>query len=192
MYDLDNNIDNIISLTNASTLQWKEIINLCQKQEDLISECSKKQWAIPAIQYDNTGEIIKRYSHYIHMKELDNSIVSLRDSLASNKKYNTFVEQCNQLSKCIDICTQNNWVIPKLIISAPKELLSKEQKEKNKRDRTKKLKRNISLVVLLLIAILGIYIFGVFKSRQGKVKIPFDAEYVYGEDFNTIYNDLNP
>lgn len=124
------------------------------------------------------------------MKELDNSIVSLRDSLSSNKKYNSFSEQCIQLSKCINMCTQNNWDIPKLIISDPKELLSKEQKEKNKRDRTKKIKRNISLVVLLLIAILGIYIFGVFKSRQGKVKIPFDAEYVYGEDFNTIYNEL--
>lgn len=191
MYDIDLQINNIISLPKSSPEQWQEVITLCQKQAELIADCNKKQWPMPSLRYVNTNELITKYRHYSHMNVLDKSISSNRTLLNSSKQYKTFFENCTQLANCIDYCRQNNWLIPEFVITDPIGLSDEVREEKKKKDRVKKIKQNIALVVAGIIAVFIFLIFCVVKYREGKVQIPFDSTYVKGENLSMIYDELD-
>ena len=191
MCDVDFQIHNIISMSKSSPEQWQEVITLCQKQVALISDCSKKQWPMPSLRCANTNELITKYKHYSHMNVLDKSISSNRALLTSGKQYKTFFGNCTQLANCIDTCEQNNWPLPDLIITDPLGLSAEVREEKKRKDRVKKIKQNIALVLAGILAVVIFIIFCVVKYREGKVQIPFDSDYANGEQLSLIYDELD-
>lgn len=191
MYDLDLQIHNIISMSQTSSEQWQEVLTLCQRQIAFISDCNKKQWPMPSLRCLNVNELITKYNHYLHMNALDKSISSNRALLTSGKQYKTFFDNCTQLANCIDTCTKNDWSIPDLIISDPLGISDEVREEKKKKDRVKKINQNIALGTAGVIAVMIFVIFCVAKYREGKIQIPFDSNYVYGEQLSLIYDELD-
>ncbi len=191
MYDVDLQIHNIISMPKSSPEQWKEIIELCQRQSSLINECNKKKWPLPSLHYININELITKYNYYLHMNDLDNEISADRSLLASGKQYKIFFSNCTQLFNCIETCKNNNWMIPELIITDPRGLSEDVREEKKKKDRAKKKKQTIIFSIAGVLAIIILVFFCVVKYREGKVQIPFDASYVKGESLSMIYDELD-
>lgn len=125
------------------------------------------------------------------MNVLDKSISSNRALLTSGKQYKTFFGNCTQLANCIDTCEQNNWPLPDLIITDPLGLSAEVREEKKRKDRVKKIKQNIALVLAGILAVVIFIIFCVVKYREGKVQIPFDSDYANGEQLSLIYDELD-
>lgn len=191
MYDIDLQIDNILSMTKTSPEQWQEVINLNQEQATLIADCSKKHWPMPSLRYLNTNELITKYKHYLLMNELDKSISSNRALLTSSKQYKTFFGNCTQLANCIETCRKNDWNVPDLVITDPIYVSEEVREEKKKKDRKKKIKYYIVLGAIGVVVIISLIVFCVNKYKEGKVQIPFNSSYVNGKSLSMIYDELD-
>lgn len=189
--ELDLQIDGIISLQKTTPEQWQEVISLCQEQIELLSECNKKQWSLPLLKCSSPSDIIMRYKHYQTMVKLDNDIISNRDALSTRKQYKAFYGNCSQQKSNIETCERNNWKMPDLEVINPAELSKIVQAERHKKEKTKTIKRTLILTGTAITALITLIIFGVQKYREGKVQIPFDASYAFGESLDTIYNELD-
>lgn len=191
MYEVDLKINDIMSMPKTSPKQWEEIVYLCQRQNTLLSECIKKQWPQPSLRYVQLNELMTQYKHYLHMNVLDKAIAADRSLLTSSKNYKTFFGNCTQLANCIDTCVRNKWQIPELVNSDPKSLSDAIRAEKYKKDRKKKFRRNLYLVLAGIIAVIVLIAVCVSKYRDGKVQIPFDSTYAQGEKLALIYDELD-
>ena len=191
MYELDLQIHDILCMPKSTTTQWEELVASCQRQAALILECSKKQWPMASLRYTNVNKIIRQYTHYLRMCELDRAISANRSILTSNKQYKIFFDNCNQLESCILTCSQNDWEIPELDNIDPMDVYGDVLEEKNRKDYRKRIKQRIYLVMVGIIAVIILVAIGVSKYRQGKVQIPFDSTYVQGEELASIYSELD-
>lgn len=188
--ELDIQIHNMNSLSKTTLEQWKTIISLCNQQRSLFSECQKQQWALPSLRYRSVNDIVNRYQHYINMDIMDRNIAASRVNLSSGKQYRMFFANCDQQNINIQTCERNGWAIPELKVGDPRGLSDIVQEEKNKSDKAKKLKRNLTFIAIGCVAIFALIIFARVKYIEGKVKIPFDSLYVVGVDIDEIYDEL--
>lgn len=140
LYDVDNRIYSLVSLNKATPEQWQEIVDLCQKQLELLSDCNKNRWSLPTVRYVNPNEVADKYKQYLHMIEIDKFLSSERDSLSSNNQYESFLESCDKQKSNIEMCTRNGWEVPFLKIVDLAALSDLVHEEKNKKDKIKKYK----------------------------------------------------
>lgn len=190
MYEVDLRIHDILSMPKLSPKQWDEVVTLCQRQTALLTDCMKRQWPMPSLRHANTNELITKYKHYLHMNVLDKAISSSRSLLSGSKQYKVFFSNCTQLSNCIETCRKNNWAIPDFDNADPTCISEEVRAEKNQKDRVKKIKRYIYLVLAGVATVAILIMVSIVKYREGKVQIPFDSSYAKGESLSLIYEEL--
>lgn len=190
IYELDAQIHSIVSMPKSTPDNWRTAIVNCQQQMSYLAECSKKQWPKPQLHYEKPDAIITQYNHYLGMCEIDDRIYSAFNSLSSNKQYKNFFADCEKQVLNIETCQKNGWYIPDLKVPNPANVHSVAKGQKVQKDRAKKFKQKLIMAAVIVILIVAGSIFGVIKSREGKIKIPFDSTYAVGMDLNTIYSEL--
>ena len=190
IFDVDLQIDSIVSNPMSMPEQWRNVISLCQKQLGLFSECRSQQWPLPIVRYNQPEKISEKYRHYIGMAELDNKISRERDYLSTNKQYKEFFGHCNTQKENISICVQNGWSIPRLANPDPGSLSDAMHAIKSKKDRHRRFMHKLYIACVVLVAFAVLALFGFNKYKEGKVKVPFDASYAIGQNQNDIYKEL--
>lgn len=186
----DMHIHSIVSNPSSKPEQWRNLISLCQKQSELFSECMNWLWPIPAVRYTQLEKISEQYRHYIEMANLDNEIMRERASISTNQQYKEFFNHCNIQKENISICVQNSWDIPNLANPNPESLINAMHAIKSREDRRRRFKHKLYKVGALLVAIAIFAVFRFNKYKEGKIKVPFDAAYVIGQEQNDIYKEL--
>lgn len=186
IFNTDLQIDEIVSNMSSMPDQWRNLISLCQKQADLLSECRTRRWPLPAVRHNQPERISEQYRHYIGMLDLDRVITKERDSLSTNKQYKEFFGHCNTQQENMSVCVRNGWNIPNLANPDPGSLSNAIHAEKIRKDKRKRFKKRLSLIGALVAAV----VIGIGKYRAGKVEIPFDASYAVGKNQASIYKEL--
>lgn len=189
-FDLDEKISNLVSLRESTSTQWQEVITLCQKQSSLLDECTKKRWPLPKLSNNILGAITARYSHYISMEKVDRAISAATNSLSSNRQYKQYELDCAQQIKNIETCLENGWPIPRLINADPATLKTQAANDKARKDKAAKIKRRVIGAAIGALLILGLVLFAVIKSHEGKIQIPFDASYPVGLECDDVIAEL--
>lgn len=190
IFDVDLRIYSAASLKSATPEQWQEIIELCQRQTELLLECTRNRWPLPSIRYGNPNETADRYKLYLDMISIDRMLSSERKSLASDKQYESFFANCERQKSNIEICSRNGWDIPALTVNDPTGMLNVVHGEKSKKERERVIKGYFIKTSIICLCIFALVIFCIYKYREGKVQIPFDPSYVSGEDLQDIYDEL--
>lgn len=188
--EIDAKIYGLDTLQNSTEQQWDDIIALCHQLNGLFAECKKNQWNIPDIRYTTTNHVVNKYKHYQVMKALDKEISINRENFMNSKQYKLLVDNCNKQQNNIKSCKQNNWDVPVLVNAHPGELLQIATIEKGKKDKAKKFKRKMILFAACAIALFILGLFGIHKYREGKIQIPFDAEYAIGQECDDVVAEL--
>ena len=191
IYSVDSQIHSIVSTFPSSSDKWPNLISLCQTQTEQLEKCSKKRWPVPTIRYEKPDEVARRFKHYIEMTTIDNAISGERYALSSNRQYRAFFGNCEKQERNISVCVQNGWPMPAIKYTEPGKIKNEVLGDKAKRDKKKRIRRNLVLTLLGLVIISGLVLYGVYKSRVGKTEIPFDSSYVAGQKLDTILNELN-
>ena len=186
IHNTDLQIDEIVSNMSSMPDQWRNLISLCQKQADLLSECRTRRWPLPAVRHNQPERIFEQYRHYIGMLDLDRVITRERDSLSTNKQYKEFFGHCNTQQENMSVCVRNGWNIPNLANPDPGSLSNAMHAEKIRKDKRKRFKKWLYLIGALVAAV----VIGIGKYRAGKVEIPFDASYAVGKNQASIYKEL--
>lgn len=187
---IDNQIHSVVSSSNQGSAQWRSVISLCQKQIALFNDCSKMQWTLPQVKYDNPEYLANKYQLYITMAIEDEAITKGWDGLHIKRQYTDFFDHCDKLQEYIQVCNRNRWELPRLTNSDPRRLKELKLAEKDKGDRRKRFKIRLLFALLLIVAIGIAAIVGVAKYRSTRVKIPFDASSISGRDLESVSKEL--
>lgn len=190
IHNNDQRIHAIVTTEALSNGELNSITELCRSQSSLFKECNARKWLVPDVIHDNPEEIANQYLLYSTMLSIDNVIKLQKDSLSTNKQYNTFFETCRTQQQNINTCLENGWRLPKLDIKDPEVLGNKKLSEKAKRDKWRRILLALSIVAVFLIvgAVFGLVQYN--KYISDKSEIPFDASYAVGKDYEEIYNEL--
>lgn len=188
--DNDKYLSKLISSNVSDKGTYNYIITTCMKQVELMEECNKKGLSIPKLRFIDCGDLIRKYKHYMFMKEIDEAISLERSILKTDSQYIDFFNKCNQLASGIDTCRSNGWRIPQLINGNPIKVSEAVQEERKKLESRKRANRNLVLFAVGLMMLLCIIGYATIKYREGKIKTPFASKYVVGSDVSEIYNEL--
>ena len=188
--DIDRMIREMEENHTDSSDSWGKVIALCNKQEELFTECNRKRWTIPQVHYKQPDQTVERYSHYCLMKEVDEILSSQRGELRTGKQYTSYLVYCASQEKNISKCIQNKWKVPILQNPDPEKLSSSVQEEQKKRARAKYIKTSAIIVLVIIGIASALGLLRLHDYRASRAKIPFDASSAIGQDQESIYTKL--
>lgn len=168
----------------------QELILLCQNQIDHISKCNENKWKTPKIKTDYLQEILDKCTIYKQMIDLDNKITNEKTSINTEEQYNNFCNDCSTQENNIEICKKNNWIIPDLTNTDLHKITDSVHIGIKHKEVIKKLKRILLYFVIALVVILMLILLGIYIYRIGKVKIPFNYSYTIGKNVDDIIAEL--
>lgn len=133
---------------------WQEIISLCKTQNSQFHECEKKQFKLPQITVSNPSNLITKYSHFIEMRDLDDEICTTQALLKTRRQYSKFINICNQQKRNINVCNENNWLIPEISAQHPEALAHDAETALIKKNKSDKIKAILITIGILLVIII--------------------------------------
>ena len=188
--NIDKRINAIIKTNAISIEEIQRLVALCSEQNSLFSECEKRHWPIPNVNYANPEALSMQYRHYGIMKTMDSTLSQQMESLATKKQYEAFYKNCDQQLENIITCIRNKWAIPGLINRDPEGLKTKVQKEQIAEEKRRKswLKLTVAFFGIITLIIIGTVWFNDYRSKMAE--IPFDSSYASGKEVGEIYDEL--
>jgi len=188
--DVDNKLLAIVSMEDSTPIQWQEAISLCNALKGHIAVCKTKSWAVPSIRSGEPDRIMSKYTHYQAMYSLDQRINNCSDYLSSKKQFKLFQDCCSRQVSNIEICQKNNWQIPGLNNANPAALMQSAVQAQAKKKNAQKLKLKLIAIAAGIVAVLILIMFGVIKSREGKITVPFSSSYAINCNCNDLQDEL--
>lgn len=189
------------------------VIQLCQEYVDLFNKLKRNGWENSGSQNTDVIAIQSRFQTYQSMFELDSSISDqirkINQNTTGEINYEPIIKQLTEQESLIDQCRQNQWALPKLVVSnlaskrrdykaeakhqlQTKEELKRQQEKKEAKAATfKRIKRGLVLTAIGAVAVVCLIFGGILLSRRGKIAFPFSPDYAHGSDYETIQAELN-
>lgn len=205
-------LDEIVSNPTITPELCSSVFQLCQAHDDLYHELIKNGWESSDSHHSDVVAIRSRFQTYQSMFDQDSSISAeirrISQTTDSEINYDKVIRLLSEQEKLVDKCDQNQWTLPKLVVT---NLASKRRdyqaevkhqlqvKEEQKRQqeikeakaaKIKRIKRGIILTGIGAVAVVCLIFGGILLSRRGKIAFPFSPDYARGSDCDTIQTEL--
>lgn len=189
---VDNDVELLaIELSkNTNAKQWNQAVLLCQEQASLLETCKDQKIKPPKIKCTGLQNTKEKYEHFLKMTALDKTISKIGEIAETDEEYAEIAQKCKEQEKNIEKCQQNSWSIPLLANENPRKYSKRIQKSIKHRILKKKARRVLIIFAIIVVGIIGVFIFGIYIYRKGKCKIPFDNEHLICTNYSQIEKEL--
>lgn len=212
LQEKERQLDEVASAPSITPELCSSVFQLCQTHDELYDKLKKNGWDSSDSHHSDVVATRSRFQTYQSMFDQDSSISAeirrISQKTNSEINYDTIIRLLSDQEKLVDKCNQNQWVLPKLVVTnlaskrrdyqaEVKQQLQIKEEQKRKREieeakaaKIKRIKRGFILSGIGAVAVICLIFGGILLSRRGKIAFPFSPDYARGSDCDTIQTEL--